>query len=207
MEDYKCKICRRLGAKLFLKGERCLSPKCAFVRKPYPPGKKKRVAALSAFSKELQDKQKLKNWYNLNEHQFKNYVRKVLEKRGKVPDTSEFLIDTLERRLDNVIFRLGLAVSRPQAKQLVRHGHFLVNDKKVDIPSFRLRKGDKITVASGSENKTIFKNAQTGLRKEDIPSWLSLDLRKKEAKVVGNPSLEEAAPPAEVSAVFEFYSR
>lgn len=207
MTNSKCKICRSLGTKLFLKGERCFSPKCALVKKPYPPGRKKRRGALSAFSKELREKQKLKKWYHLKEHQFRNYVKGVLEKKGKVTDTSELLIEILERRLDNVVFRAGLAPSRAQAKQLVSHGHFLVNGKKNNTPFYQVKEGDVISLAPGSEKKEVFKNIESRLKGRKTPNWISFNIKKLEVKVKGQPKLEEVAPPAEVPAVFEYYSR
>ncbi|MCD6402388.1 30S ribosomal protein S4 [bacterium] len=209
MVDAKCKICRRLGEKLFLKGEKCLSPKCPMVRKPYPPGQKgkRRKGGISEYGRELREKQKLKNWYHLKERQFARYVRDALEKRGKVEDAGVQLIQTLERRLDNVVFRLGFATSRSQARQLVSHGHFLVNGKSVNIPSFLVKKGDKIKIDPSSVKKAIFKNLLTTLKKHNVPSWLSLDIKNLEGEVKGLPTFEEAAPPVEVSAIFEFYSR
>lgn len=209
MINSKCKICRRLGVKLFLKGEKCLSPKCPMVRKSYPPGKKgkKRVRALSEYGKELREKQKLKNWYNLAERQFKNYVKEVLEKRGGIEDTATLLIRKLEKRLDNVVFRLGFTASRVQARQMIVHGHFLVNGKVVNIPSYLVKKGDKITIKSASRKKIIFQNLPTLLKKHKSPAWLELSLENLEGKIISEPSLEEAAPPAEISAIFEHYSR
>ncbi len=209
MENAKCKICRRLGVKLFLKGDRCFSPKCSMVRKAYPPGKKgkRRIKALSEYGKELREKQKLKNWYNLKERQFRKYVKEVLEKRGKVKDTSASLVETLESRLDNVIFRLGFANSRVQAKQLVSHGHFLVSGKSVDIPSYQLKKGDVVALKPQKIKKSIFQNLKNLLKKHKTPSWLELDAEKLEGKVIGKPTIEEVAPPVEISAIFEFYSR
>ncbi|MDI6591378.1 MAG: 30S ribosomal protein S4 [Patescibacteria group bacterium] len=214
MQNSKCKICRRLGVKLFLKGEKCLSPKCPMVRKPYPPGQKgkRRPTPLSEYGKELREKQKLKNWYNLKEAQFRKYVKEVLEairssKRGKVRDPAASLIKTLESRLDNVIFRLGIASSRAQARQLISHGHFLVNDKIVNIPSYLVKKGDKITPSPHSLKKTFFQNLPSLLKKQKIPSWLELNIEKVEGKVKEEPNLEEAAPPAEILAIFEYYSR
>jgi len=204
----KCKICRRLGVKLFLKGERCFSPKCAMVKKPYPPGlKKKRGSSLSEYGKELREKQKLKNWYNLRERQFKKYVKEVLEKRANVEDASALLIKKLESRLDNVVFRLGFALSRSLARQMVNHGHFLVNGKKVDIPSYMVKKGDKIKVNPKSQQKNLFKEILPRLKKHNPPLWLKLYPEKMEAEVVGEPSIEEASPPAEISSIFEFYSK
>lgn len=209
MINSKCKICRRLGVKLFLKGEKCFSPKCPMVRKSYPPGKKgkKRARALSEYGKELREKQKLRNWYNLAERQFKNYVKEVLEKRGGSEDTATLLIRKLEKRLDNVVFRLGFTVSRFQARQMIVHGHFIVNGKVVNTPGYLVKKGDKITISPSSHKKTLFQNLPSLLKKHKSPSWLELNGEKIEGKVVGEPSLEEAAPPVEISAIFEFYSR
>jgi len=205
----KCKICRRLGVKLFLRGERCLSPKCPMVKKPYSPGqkRKRRLSPLSEYGKELKEKQKLKNWYGLKEIQLKKYVKEILQKRGKVKDTGEELIKKLENRLDNVIFRLGFTQSRAQARQLVNHGYFLVNTKENNIPSYQVRKGDKINVRSQKLKKKIFQNLATSLKKYQTPPWLQLDKEKLEGKVIGTPTLEEAMPPAEISSIFEFYSR
>lgn len=209
MQNSKCNICRRLGTKLFLKGEKCLSQKCPMIKRPYSPGKKgkRRILPLSEYGKELQEKQKMKNWYNLEERQFKKYVKEVLEKKGKVEDLSEILIKKLESRLDNVIFRLGLATSRAQARQLVSHGHFLVNGKKVNLPSYQLEKGDKIALCSRSVKKNIFQNLIPVLKKTKTPSWLKLNVEKIEGEVIGFPSLAEASPPVEISSIFEFYSR
>ncbi|MDP1538526.1 MAG: 30S ribosomal protein S4 [bacterium] len=209
MENSKCKICRRLGTKLFLRGERCLSQKCPMVRKPYPPGPKakKRVRAFSEYGKELKEKQKLKNWYNLEERQFRKYVREILKARGKVADAGVALIKTLESRLDNVVFRLGFAPSRTAARQIVSHGHFMVNDKPVDIPSYLVKKGDKISLKPSSVKKTMFQKISPLLKKHNPPSWLKLDTKSLEGKVADSPSLEEAAPPAELSSIFEFYSK
>ena len=236
MQEKKCRICRRLGVKLFLKGEKCLSPKCPIIRRSYPPGqkRKRRLRRISEYGKQLREKQKLKKWYNLRERQFKNYVKTVLETRrlrpsqgrellrsGKlsrpdrppvkggplVEDTASLLIKKLESRLDNVIFRLGLAASRAQARELVSHGHFLVNGKSVNIPSFQVKKGDKITLRPGWEKKNIFQDLQTKLKKYQPPSWLSFNIKNLTGEVVGSSTFEEASPPADISAIFEFYSR
>lgn len=189
-----------------MKGERCFSAKCAMVKRPYPAGqkRKRRRSGLSEYAKELREKQKLKNWYNLRERQFKKYVKQALSQRGRTEDAATLLIRKLETRLDNVVFRLGFAPSRPKAKQLVSHRHFLVNKKAVNIPSLGLRKGDKIGVRPASQKKGLFKNL---LKKHEPPAWLKFDSQKLEAEVVAEPSLEEAAPPAEISSIFEYYSR
>ena len=209
MAEAKCKICRRAGTKLFLKGEKCLSPKCPMVRRPYPPGQKgkRRPTPLSEYGKQLREIQKLKSWYNLRERQFKKYVKEVLAKRGKVEDLGEILIRLLEKRLDNVIFRLGFATSRPQARQLVNHGHFLVNGRSVNIPSYQVRKGDVISIKPQKAKKANFQNLKNLLKKHTPPSWLKLDLEKLEGEVIGEPTLQEAAPPVEISSIFEYYSR
>ncbi len=195
--------------KLFLKGEKCLSQKCPIVRKPYPPGPKgkRRIKSLSEYGKELKEKQRLKNWYNLKERQFKIYVKRVLDARGKVPDAAAALVQILENRLDNVIFRLGFAPSRAAARQIISHGHVLVNGKHINIPSFSVKKGDKIGVRPTSAKKKIFQNLAPVLKKYKPPSWLELNAEILEGKVKGVPTLEEAAPPAEITSIFEFYSR
>jgi len=209
MATDKCKICRKLGEKLFLKGERCLSPKCAMIRKPYPPGQKnkKRTGPLSVFGKELKEKQKLKSWYNLRERQFHNYVKEVLKKRGGTEDASTQLIQVLERRLDNVVLRLGFANSRIQARKLITQRHFLVNDKIVNFPSLSVEIGDKIKIRPESLKKGMFKDISSTIKKHVAPSWLSLNINNFEGEVKSLPTFVEAASPVEVSAIFEFYSR
>lgn len=209
MKQEKCKICRRLGVKLLLKGDRCASPKCAMIKKPYAPGpkKKRRFSALSEYGKELKEKQKLRNIYNLGEVQFRKYVREIIKSGGKVEDASAILVAKLESRFDNIIFRLGWAPSRSHAKQLVSHGHFLVNGKYVDIPSMILRKGDKITIRPSSEKRKAFQAFIPQLKKANPPSWLSASKDKFQAEVVGKPTPEETALPVEITSIFEFYSR
>lgn len=209
MKDSKCKICRRLGIKLFLRGEKCLSQKCPMIRKPYPPGPKakKRVRALSEYGKELKEKQKLKNWYNLEERQLRKYVKEILKARGKVVDAETALIKILESRLDNVVFRLGFAPSRTAARQMVSHRHFMINNKLINIPGYLVKKDDKISINPGSAKKTIFQKLPTLLKKHNPPSWLKLDTKNLEGKVTVSPNLEEAASPAELSSIFAFYSK
>lgn len=209
MKNSKCTICRRLGTKLFLKGERCFVQKCAMVKRPYPPGANRKGARVSKteYGKELREKQKLKEWYNLRERQFKNYVQKVLEKRGKVGDASVLLIKELETRFDNTVYRLGFATSRKQARQFVGHGHFLVSGKPIDVPSYQVKKGNIISLKPKTKGKNIFQNLAANLKKYNPPKWLELDVEKLEGKVVGEPTMEEVAPPVEISAIFEFYSK
>ncbi|OQX00709.1 30S ribosomal protein S4 [Candidatus Parcubacteria bacterium A4] len=205
----KCKICRRLNAKLFLKGERCSSSKCAMVKKPYPPGqkKKRKPDPVSEYNRGLREKQKLRNWYNLRESQFKKYVKKALSEKEAAEDPVAFLIKELETRLDNVIFRLGFSNSRIQAKKLVSHGYFLINGRSVDIPSLQVSKGDVISVKTQKLSKGVFKNIQTLMKKENVPNWLEIDEKKFEGKVKGIPTIEESASPAEISIIFEYYSK
>jgi len=209
MKDKKCKICRRLGVKLFLKGERCFSQKCPMITRPYAPGEKgkKRTRPPSEYGKELREKQKLKNWYNLKERQFRKYVKEVLGKRGKVEDAGVLLVRKLESRLDNVVFRMGFTLSRVQARQIVNHGHFLVNGRKVNIPSYQVKKGDKISLHASSRNKAIFQNLPISLKKHQAPSWIKINIEKLEGEIVGQPNLEEAGLPAEISTIFEYYSK
>lgn len=209
MHDSKCKICRRAGVKLFLKGEKCLSSKCPMMKKAYPPGQKgkRRRGNVSEYAKELKEKQKLRNWYNLRERQFRKYVSQALDARGKVEDAAAELIETLEKRLDNTIFRLGFAASREQARQMISHGHFSVNKRPINVPSYSVKKGDVIKVKDSSIQKNIFKNISQTLKKYKPPTWLELNPQSLEGKVVGVPTFEEAAPPAEISAIFEYYSR
>lgn len=205
-----CKICRQQGQKLFLKGERCLSPKCVFIKRPTPPGPKgkRRRRQLSEYGRELRQKQGLKRWYNLGEQQFKNYVKKILGRRGQnLKDPAILLIQVLEKRLDNIVFRLGFAKSRAQARQMVSHGYFMVNGKPTKIPSFQLKKNDTLQIRTSKSQKTMLQNLKPLLKKQTPPVWLMLDVEKMEGKVIGEPTLEEAAPPAEIPTVFEFYSR
>lgn len=209
MQYDQCKTCRRLGQKLFLKGDRCFSPKCAILRRAYTPGpqRKRRGGTASEYKKSLTEKQTLKEWYGLSERQFRIYVKEALGKMGKVDDVSAELIRHLERRLDNVIFRVGIAKSRIQARQLVAHGFFLVNGKPVDIPSYEVEKDDIVSIKDHKKAKGVFRDLANELKRKEIPAWLLLDKEKLEAKSIGEPNLDEVKPPAEVSLIFEFYSR
>jgi small subunit ribosomal protein S4 len=209
MADSKCKICRRQGAKLFLKGERCLSAKCPMIRKPYAPGprKKKRPKPLSEYGKQLREKQKLRNWYNLSEDKFRQYVMETLKARGKIADASAYLLKLLEGRLDNVVFRMGLAVSRSTAREIISHKHILVNGRLMNIASHQIKKGDVISLKEKDKEKAGFKSVAEVIKKYKAPAWLDLNADKIEAKVIADPALQEAAPPADLLAIFEFYSK
>ncbi len=203
MQQAKCKITRRLGTSLF--------PKCekVFARRPYPPGqkKKKTFGQLSEYGKEVREKQKLRYLYNLKERQFRNYVRETLAMRAGASDAAQSLIQLLELRLDNSVFRSGFASTRQQARQMISHGHFLVNGTRTTVPSYRLRRGDVITLRPQSKTKTLFKDLGQKIKGFQPPTWLELDKTNSTVKVTGAPSLEEAIPPVEMSAIFEFYSR
>ena len=209
MQYDQCKTCRRLGQKLFLKGDRCFSPKCALAKRAYAPGpqKKRKGGNPSEYKKSLVEKQTLKKWYGLSERQFKRYVQETLEKMDKVDNVSAELIRKLERRLDNVIFRLGFAKTRAMSRQLVSHGYFLINGKPVNIPSYQVKKDDLIGIKEHKKSKGVFKQLVEELKRKEIPAWLSLDKNKLEAKTTGEPNLDEVKPPAEISLIFEFYSR
>jgi len=209
MKYDQCKTCRRLGQKLFLKGERCFSPKCALLRRAYAPGlqKKRKGGNPSAYKKSLNEKQSLKKWYGVSERQFKRYVTETLEKMGKVENVSNELIKRLEQRLDNVIFRMGFAKSRVMARQLVSHGYFLVNGKPVNIASYSVKKDDVISIKANKRDKGVFKDLVVDLKKKETPIWIVLNKEKLEGKIAGSATVDEVKPPAEISTIFEFYSR
>ena len=206
MNQSKCKICRRLNEKLFLKGDRCYTQNCAMVKRPYVPGQKakRKTGRPSEYSKQLSEKQKLKKMYNLREAQFKKYVYKVLKKKDE--NASDNLIAFLESRLDNVVYRLGFGFSRIQARQLVSHGFFLVNGKHVNIPSYKVKKDEVIAL---KETKRKRKNIESfkNLMKQNRVDWVELDAEKMEGKMTHLPTLEEVSPPVKIQAIFEFYSK
>lgn len=169
--------------------------------------RKKRQKAASEYKKSLQEKQTLKRLYGLSEKQFKRYVLESLDRMGKVENVSDELIKRLEKRLDNVIFRLGFAKTRAHSRQLVNHSYFLVNGKPVNIPSYQVLKGDMIAVKEQKKKKGAFKEIAAELKKVETHAWLNLDKAKLEAKAVGEPSLAQVNPPVEISLIFEFYSR
>jgi len=205
--DKKCKICRRAGEKLFLKGEKCFTPKCIFVKKPYPPGKleseKKHRSTRSEFGSYLIEKQKVRNVYGVGEKQFSNYVKSAKEKKNATPTVT--LYDSLERRVDNIVFRLGFASSRALARQLVSHGHITVNGRRITVPSYSVRTGDKIGLREGSKGIGPFKDLEKKLESHKMPSWLKFDASKKEAEIVGKP--ENTDLVFNLNSVVEFYSR
>ncbi len=207
--SYHCKICRRFNQKLFLKGERCFSAKCAMIKRPYAPGRQGKSAFRkkpSDYGQQLAEKQKLRLWYNLSEGQFRRYVFEILNKPKRYQNPSEGLIQKLESRLDNVVYRAGLAESRIQARKLVVHGHFRVNGRKVDRPSFSVGKDQVVAVCEGSCGQGAFKRLETKESAEASP-WLKTDRKKLETTLIRPPVLEEINPPAQVSTILEFYTR
>lgn len=206
MLDLKCKKCRRAGEKLFLKGERCFTPKCAMVRKSYPPGvhgKSKKRKRTSEYGLQLQEKQKLKFTYGLREKQFSNYVTKSIARKI---ESGRVLSEFLESRLDNVIFRCGFSPSRTIARQIISHGHILVNNRKVNIPSYGVKPEDIIKLRPQSLKKGIFSNLDLFLKKHETAAWLSVDKSKKECKILTKPS-DGVFSNININAIIEFYSR
>jgi len=203
----KCKLCRRAGKKLFLKGERCFTAKCAFTKKPYSPGQhSKKGAILSEYGRQLAQKQTIKRVYGLREKQFRKYFQDAKRKEGNFGD---ILIGRLETRLDNLTFRLGFAQSRKAARQLVSHGFLRVNDKPVNIPSQGLRPGDTISFRSSKEKLKLVGEIRERLtnKKQEVPEWLELDAKKLVGKLVNVPGVTEVNPEADPQVIVEFYSR
>ena len=205
MHEAQCKKCRRAGQKLFLKGERCFTPKCAMVKKPYAPGihgKKRRM--VSEYGAQLAEKQKVCRIYDIREKQFKRYFREASQEKGVIGSN---LLRKLETRLDNVVFRLSLAESRKKARQLVSHGHILVNDKKVNLPSFQVVPKDVIKIKPSSLKLGPFKDLKVKFKKFEPPKWLSLNKIKLEGKIVSWPKQEDISISADIQMIVEYYSR
>ena len=201
-----CRLCRREGVKLYLKGERCYSPKCAMERRPYPPGQhgQKRARRPSDYAVRLREKQKLRRIYGISERQFRNLFEEASKKKGV---TGSVFLGHLESRLDNVVYRLRFAVSRRQARQLVRHGHITVNGRRVDLPSYRVRPGDEIAVAEKSRNLELIRQNLEAMKGRKVGPWLSLDVEGMKGKFLRLPDREDLALPVNEQLVIEFYSR
>jgi small subunit ribosomal protein S4 len=205
--DPKCRVCRRNGDKLMLKGDRCFTSKCAFERRDVPPGytgTSKRRAKKSDRGLQLQEKQKARYTYGLMERQFRKFFAEAERIQGI---TGQNLLILLERRLDNVIFRLGFASSRAQARQLVRHGHFLLNGRKTDIPSCLVKPGDAITWREHSTKGEYYKILVQEIEGRTIPGWLALDKQKLAGQVVSLPSAQDIEIKFDEKAIVEYYSR
>ena len=202
--DANCRLCRREGQKLFLKGERCYSPKCALERRAFPPGQngQGRRSKTSEYGLQLREKQKTKRFYGLQETQFRNLFEKAAAKKGI---TGENLLIMLETRLDNVVFRMGLASSRKEARQLVTHGHFTVNGKKADIPSMQLKAGDVVAVKEKSTSSPKFKEIKE--MTISTPAWVTIDTQKLEGKVLAMPTRDQIDTPVAEHLIVELYSK
>ena len=201
-----CRLCRREGMKLFLKGERCYSDKCAIEKRNVPPGQhgRARKAKMVGYGIQLREKQKVKRTYGVLENQFRRYFEAADRQRGI---TGELLLQMLERRLDNVVYRLGFATSRAQARQLVRHGHFNVNGRKVDIPSYAVRQGDAIAVRTSSVENPVIQHAMEEVKGRGIPEWLALDTTATSGRVSQLPSREQINLPVQEQLIVELYSK
>ena len=204
--DSSCRLCRREGLKIFLKGDRCYSEKCSFERRGYAPGdhgqmhKKQR----SDYGVQLREKQKLKRLYGLLEKQFRGYFEKADQQKGI---TGTNLLVFLERRMDNMIFRMGLANSRVEARQLISHGHFLINGKPVNIPSYLLKAGDEVSVKEGSRKITRVLEAMETVARRGVPQWLELDKENFKASIKILPVREDLTMPVQEQLVVELYSK
>ena len=204
-----CKLCRREGEKLFLKGSRCLSPKCAIERRAYPPGQHGKRSSFrrsreSDYSKQLREKQKARRIYGVLERQFRRYFKNAQRRPGL---TGSNLLAILETRLDNSVYRLGFADSRSQARQLVQHGHFNVNGRRTNIPSFILRPGDQIRVREGSRGKTYFKGMDEIMEDRPVPEWLSQESAQLSGSVVRLPERSDIDVTLREQLIVEYYSR
>lgn len=203
--DASCKLCRREGEKLFLKGERCYTNKCSVSRRVYAPGQHgQQKKKMSEYGLQLREKQKVRRFYGVLETQFRNYFAMAVQKKGI---TGENLLKILESRLDNVIYRLGLSTSRPEARQLVRHGHFTVNGQKVNIPSILLSPGDVIAVKDKFKGSSKVKSIADIAGGKVVPKWLEFDAESMIGKVIALPAREEIDLPIKEHLIVERYSR
>jgi len=203
--DAKCRLCRREGSKLYLKGDRCYTDKCAVARRAYAPGQhgqgRKKV---SEYGIQLREKQKVRRIYGILEKQFRDYFEEAERQKGV---TGENLLRLLELRLDNVVYRMGFGDSRAEARQLVRHGHFTVNGKKVNIPSYQTGLNDLIAVKPGSKSTDKFKELAENAAGKTAPQWLSINTEMMEARIVALPAREDIDLPIEEHLIVELYSR
>lgn len=200
-----CRLCRREGIKLFLKGDRCYSDKCAVERRPYPPGQAgKRRPRDSEYRVQLREKQRAKRLYGVLEKQFRGYYELANRQKGI---TGENLLRLLETRLDNVVYRLGFAKSRDEARQVVRHGHIAVNGRRVNIPSYRVRSGDTVAIAEKSKDLLVIKTALISSEKIEVPGWLEVDIEKLSGKVLSMPERGQIDAPVREQLIIELYSK
>lgn len=202
----KCKLCRRAGDKLFLRGDRCLSPKCAIVKRSYPPGAHGPSGAprLTGYGEQLKEKQKAKRVYGLRERQVKNYYLHAKKTKG---NTAQTFFHALEMRLDNVVYLLGFAKSRNQARQIVGHRHITLNGRTNNRPSTQLKVGDKIAIKATSIKSPFFQTISESLKKHEAPNWLKLEASEQTGQVINLPTLEDKQLSFNIRAIIEFYSR
>jgi len=203
--DAVCRLCRREGQKLFIKGDRCYTDKCAADRRPFPPGQHGQGRTkTSEYGLQLREKQKARRYYGILESQFRGYFDMAQKKKGK---TGENLLSILETRLDNTVYRLGFAMSRAEARQLVLHGHFLVNGRKVNIPSFLVKPGMIITLKEKSRSLDKFRSTIDANAFRQPPKWLDYDANSLVAKVIGFPTRDDIDMPIEEQLIVELYSK
>ena len=204
--DPVCRLCRREGIKLFLKGSKCFSDKCPIEKRNFAPGQhgKDRKTKVVGYGLQLREKQKAKRIYFTQEGQFRNYFEKAARKPGV---TGELLLQQLERRLDSVVFRLGFGTARRQARQLVRHGHVLVNGKKVNIPSYQVNVGDEITIKESSRTLTVLEAAKEFASHQNSPTWLEIDRDNYKGKVLSLPQRADIQQPVNEQLIVELYSK
>ena len=201
----QCRICRRESEKLFLKGDRCFTEKCSIERRQYPPGQHgQRRSKISDYGTQLREKQKVRKIYGVLEKQFRRYFHNVERKKGV---TGEVLLQLLERRLDNMVYRMGFAPSRTSARQFVTHGHFLVNGKKVNIPSYMLQVGDIIEVKESIRDTELVKDSLSKIEQRGIPSWVEIDFQNFKGKLLQIPAREDIQLPAQEQLIVELYSK
>ncbi|WP_028845683.1 30S ribosomal protein S4 [Thermodesulfovibrio thiophilus] len=200
-----CRLCRRENMKMFLKGTRCYTEKCTFERRKYPPGQHgHNKGKLSDYGLQLREKQKVKRIYGIMEQQFKNYFEKATKMKGV---TGENLLKLLERRLDNVIYRMGFAINRRQARQMVRHGFFMINGKKVNIPSYLVRPGDIIDITQAGRELEAIKENLALAEQRGLPVWIEINIEEMKGKFVRLPEKEEIQLPVQEQLIVEFYSK
>jgi small subunit ribosomal protein S4 len=201
-----CRLCRRYGDKLYLKGNRCMGPKCAFEKRPSPPGQQKfaRRRRVSDRSLQLREKQRARFTYGLMESQFRRYYRDAMRRSGV---TGETLVRLLEQRLDNVVYRLGFAGSRAQARQTVRHGHIALNGRPTDIPSCAVRVGDEVAWSPKGRKTELFKIVQETLQGKEVPDWLGMDAAAMSGRVIAEPDVAQVGLKFDPAVIVEFYSR
>jgi len=204
--DAVCRLCRREGIKLFLKGSKCFTDKCPIEKRNFAPGQhgKDRKAKIVGYGLQLREKQKTKRIYFTQEGQFRNYFEKAARTRGV---TGELLLQQLERRLDNVVYRMGFAMSRRQARQLVRHGHIAVNGRKVNIPSFEVNAGQEITVREGSHKLPVLEQAKEFASHQTVPNWLEIDRDAYKGRILQLPRREDIQLPVNEQLIVELYSK